>query len=111
MHVHYKRDGIATFDATTEKVFRYMSAGNHPHVAFKSHRMLGIADNVVTLYLGYGRTRVGRVGVSTPQQPVGFNVYPLRFADAPWYATGAQVTATGDTYQLVGTQLHFAAPP
>jgi molybdopterin-containing oxidoreductase family iron-sulfur binding subunit len=69
--------------------------------------MPGQPDNVVTLHLGYGRTRVGRVGVSTTQQPVGFNVYPLRFADTPWYATGAQVAATGDTYQLVGTQLHF----
>src|SRR5205085_2211725 len=69
--------------------------------------MPGQPDNVVTLHLGYGRTRVGRVGVSTPQQPVGFNAYTLRFADAPWYAAGAQVQATGDTYQLVGTQLHF----
>jgi hypothetical protein len=26
-----------------------MSAGNHPHLAFKSHRLAGIAGNVVTL--------------------------------------------------------------
>jgi molybdopterin-containing oxidoreductase family iron-sulfur binding subunit len=67
----------------------------------------GQPDDVVTVHLGYGRTRVGRVGAGTPQAPVGFNVYQLRFADTPWLATGAQVAATGDTYQLVGTQLHF----
>lgn len=49
MHVHYKRDGIATFDANTEKVFRYMSAGDHHHVAFKSHKLVGVSDDVVTL--------------------------------------------------------------
>lgn len=49
MHVHYKRDGIATFDANTEKVFRYMSAGDHHHVAFKSHKLVGVSNDVVTL--------------------------------------------------------------
>ena len=49
MQVHYKREGIATFDATTDTVFRYMSAGDHPHVAFKSHRLVGVSGNVVTL--------------------------------------------------------------
>ena len=47
--VHYKREGIATFEATPEKIFRYMSAGNHPHAAFKSHQLVGVAGNVVTL--------------------------------------------------------------
>jgi len=47
--VHYKKDAIATFDATTGTVFKYMSAGNHPHQAFKSHRLVGVAGNVVTL--------------------------------------------------------------
>ncbi len=66
----------------------------------------GQPDDVVTIHLGYGRTRAGNVG-GTPQTQVGFNAYQLRFADAPWYATGAQLTTTADTYQLVGTQLHF----
>ena len=50
MGVHYKRDGIATFDATTETVFSYMSAGNHPHAAFKSHHLVGVAGNVVSVH-------------------------------------------------------------
>ena len=49
MSVHYKKDEIATFDATPEKVFRYMSAGGHPHAAFKSHRLAGISEGVVTV--------------------------------------------------------------
>jgi hypothetical protein len=49
MGVHYKKDGIATFDAPTEKLFQYMSAGNHPHAAFKSHRLVGVSDDVVTV--------------------------------------------------------------
>ncbi|HEX8069408.1 MAG TPA: TAT-variant-translocated molybdopterin oxidoreductase [Pyrinomonadaceae bacterium] len=69
--------------------------------------LAGQPDDVITLHLGYGRTRAGRVGSTTETQRVGFNAYTLRFADAPWYATGAQVSATGNTYQLVGTQLHF----
>src|SRR6185503_532322 len=47
--VHYKRDGIATFDATPEKIFRYMSVGNHRHAAFKRHELIGVTGKVVTL--------------------------------------------------------------
>ena len=49
MSVHYRREGIAIFDAPTEKIFRYMSAGNHLHAAFKSHRLVGVDGNVVTV--------------------------------------------------------------
>jgi hypothetical protein len=47
--VHYKHDGIATFDATNEKIFRYMSLGDHHHTAFKSYHLVGISDKLVTL--------------------------------------------------------------
>jgi thiosulfate/3-mercaptopyruvate sulfurtransferase len=47
--VHYKKDGIVVFDATTEKIFRYMSAGGHPHRAFESHKLVGVSGNVVTI--------------------------------------------------------------
>jgi hypothetical protein len=49
MSVHYRHDGIATFPAATEQVFRYMSAGNHQHAAFKSHRLVGVSGDVVTV--------------------------------------------------------------
>ena len=47
--VNYKKDGIAIFDATPETVFAYMSAGDHPHAAFKSHRLVGISNGVVSV--------------------------------------------------------------
>jgi hypothetical protein len=47
--VHYKKDGIATFNVPVEKVFEYMSAGNHKHAAFKSHRLAGVTGNAVTI--------------------------------------------------------------
>jgi alkyl hydroperoxide reductase subunit AhpC len=47
--ISYKKDGIAVFDVPAEEVFRYMSAGNHPHAAFKRHELVGIAGNVVTV--------------------------------------------------------------
>jgi len=59
----------------------------------------GHPDNSITVFFGYGRTRAGRVGTGT-----GFDVYPLRTSQAPWFANGAQLRATGDTYQLASTQ-------
>jgi molybdopterin-containing oxidoreductase family iron-sulfur binding subunit len=59
----------------------------------------GHPDNSITVFLGYGRTRAGRVGSGA-----GFDVYPLRTSQAPWFADGAKLTRTGDTYQLASTQ-------
>jgi len=59
----------------------------------------GHPDNSITVFLGYGRTRAGRVGSGT-----GFDVYPLRTSQTPWFAGGAQLRATGDIYQLASTQ-------
>ncbi|MEN3334410.1 MAG: hypothetical protein V7641_3775 [Blastocatellia bacterium] len=61
----------------------------------------GHPDGALTVYYGYGRTRAGRVGNGT-----GFNAYVLRGSDAPSFATGVKVRTTGDTYELVATQLH-----
>jgi heme-degrading monooxygenase HmoA len=47
--VHYEKETVATFDAPVERVFAYMSAGNHPHRAFRSHRLVGVAGDVVTV--------------------------------------------------------------
>jgi molybdopterin-containing oxidoreductase family iron-sulfur binding subunit len=59
----------------------------------------GHPDNCVTLFLGYGRTRAGRVGTGT-----GFDVYPLRSGQTPWFGNGAQIRSTGDVYELASTQ-------
>jgi len=59
----------------------------------------GHPDSSITVFLGYGRTRAGRVGTGT-----GFDVYPLRTSQAPWFASGAQLRPTGETYDLASTQ-------
>jgi MoCo/4Fe-4S cofactor protein with predicted Tat translocation signal len=63
--------------------------------------MPGQADNTITLHLGYGRERIGRIGAS-----VGFNVYPLRRSDSMWTRTGAKLTKLNTTHTLVTTQAH-----
>jgi MoCo/4Fe-4S cofactor protein with predicted Tat translocation signal len=59
----------------------------------------GHPDNSVTVTLGYGRRRAGRVGTAQ-----GFDAYALRTTAAPWIATGLQIRKTGETYKLASTQ-------
>jgi MoCo/4Fe-4S cofactor protein with predicted Tat translocation signal len=63
----------------------------------------GMADNTVGLALGYGRERTGRVG-----RGAGFNAYPLRTSETPYYASGAALRNTKDlNYELANTQSHW----
>jgi MoCo/4Fe-4S cofactor protein with predicted Tat translocation signal len=59
----------------------------------------GHPDNSVTVFLGYGRKRAGRVGTGN-----GFDAYPLRTTTAPWFTTGVTIRKTGATYELASTQ-------
>ena len=59
----------------------------------------GHPDNSVTVFLGYGRKRAGRVGTAQ-----GFDAYALRTTAAPWIASGVTIRKTGDTYKLASTQ-------
>jgi len=47
--VHLDKRSIATFDAPVEKVFHYMSAGNHPHASIKTHKLVGSIGNTVSI--------------------------------------------------------------
>ncbi|HEY8670708.1 MAG TPA: TAT-variant-translocated molybdopterin oxidoreductase [Terriglobales bacterium] len=59
----------------------------------------GHPDNSVTVFLGYGRKRVGRAG-----NDAGFDVYPLRYSATPWFTTGVQITKIAGAYLLATTQ-------
>ncbi len=59
----------------------------------------GQAPDSVTVHLGYGRTRAGRVGSGA-----GFNAYALRTSQAPWFEHGLEVRRTGERAQLASTQ-------
>jgi MoCo/4Fe-4S cofactor protein with predicted Tat translocation signal len=56
-------------------------------------------DESVTLHLGYGRSRSGRVGTG-----IGANAYALRTTDAFWHAGGLAVKVTGVKVSLACTQ-------
>ena len=89
----------------------------------------GVADNCVTLHLGWGRTNVGRYGglpervgddryaapagiypfaQQLPQNGAirGFNAYALRTSDSLGFGEGFKATKTGKTYKLVTTHEH-----
>ncbi|MGY4235711.1 MoCo/4Fe-4S cofactor protein with predicted Tat translocation signal [Bradyrhizobium sp. USDA 4449] len=62
--------------------------------------MPGQADNTVALYLGYGRTRAGRVGDN-----LGYDAYQVRPAAAAWLAQG-RLRKLATREELAVTQLH-----
>ncbi len=61
----------------------------------------GHPDDAVTVTLGYGRPKAGRVG-----SEIGFSAYQLRAANGLWYAGGLQLRATGVHYGLASPQGH-----
>lgn len=61
----------------------------------------GQAEGTVTVHLGYGRSRAGRVG-----NGIGFDAYKLRRADAPWSGPGLKLIPTEGRIPLAITQHH-----
>jgi molybdopterin-containing oxidoreductase family iron-sulfur binding subunit len=62
----------------------------------------GHPDDTVTVHLGYGRTRAGRVGTG-----LGFDAYRLRTTGGMWFAPGLAVRRTGERANLACTQDHW----
>lgn len=63
--------------------------------------LVGHANDSVTVYLGYGRERAGKVG-----NGAGFNTYSLRGSEALNFAGGLEISKTDKTYKLATTQHH-----
>jgi molybdopterin-containing oxidoreductase family iron-sulfur binding subunit len=61
----------------------------------------GHAVGAITIHLGYGRWRAGKLGTG-----IGFNANLIRSAEEPWSAAGVRVTQTGARRELASTQLH-----
>ncbi len=61
----------------------------------------GHTDNAVSIALGYGRARCGRVG-----KEVGFNANLIRTSDAYWFGDGFQIASTGSKFKHATTQEH-----
>ncbi len=59
----------------------------------------GQPDNSISVQLGYGRDRAGRVGSN-----VGFSAFALRTSGAMWTARGVEILPTGRRHPLACTQ-------
>ncbi|HYK03636.1 MAG TPA: TAT-variant-translocated molybdopterin oxidoreductase [Thermoanaerobaculia bacterium] len=69
----------------------------------------GYAEDVATVYFGYGREKSGKIGTG-----VGFNTYPFRFSDALHGGPGARITMSADApkiYPVACTQEHQSIDP
>jgi MoCo/4Fe-4S cofactor protein with predicted Tat translocation signal len=85
-----------------------VSYGDVVELSYRSRKVEGAvwivpghAEDAVTVHLGYGRKRAGRVGTDR-----GFNAYALRTSGQPWFDTGVQIRKTGKHYPLATTQYH-----
>ena len=61
----------------------------------------GQPDDVITLYMGYGRTRAGRVGTG-----LGYNAFDVQRSDAMSFGAG-ELTKKGEQTAISSTQIHF----
>lgn len=81
--------------------------GDHVEITIRGRRlrgplwiMPGQADNTVALYLGYGRTRAGRVGNN-----LGYDAYRVQPGADPWLTQGS-LRKLEASEELPVTQLH-----
>jgi molybdopterin-containing oxidoreductase family iron-sulfur binding subunit len=63
----------------------------------------GHPDNAVTLFLGYGQSRTGRVGTGT-----GYNAYKVRPSGAQYIGSGVKINVTNRFWDIAVTQGHFS---
>lgn len=61
----------------------------------------GQPDGVVTVFMGYGRKRAGKIGTG-----IGYNVFDVRRSDAMNYGFG-DITKRGEQANIASTQIHF----
>jgi MoCo/4Fe-4S cofactor protein with predicted Tat translocation signal len=61
----------------------------------------GHTDNAISIALGYGRVRCGRVG-----KDVGFNANLIRTSDTYWFGDGFSISASGNKFKHATTQEH-----
>jgi MoCo/4Fe-4S cofactor protein with predicted Tat translocation signal len=84
---------------TTGDMIRLTTA--HASLDVAAYVLPGQPLGVIGVTLGYGRTAAGHIG-----NGLGFQTYALRTSHTPYFATGMQVSKTGDSYILGLTQNH-----
>ncbi len=98
-------EGIAFINATggnlISEVLEVTVGGQKIGAGVPAWIMPGQPDDVVTIYLGYGRTRAGKVGNGS-----GYNAYEVVRSDARWFGSG-EIKKTGARTSVSSTQTHF----
>jgi MoCo/4Fe-4S cofactor protein with predicted Tat translocation signal len=61
----------------------------------------GQPDDVVTIFMGYGRTRAGKIGTG-----LGYNAFDVQRSDAMSFGFG-EIAKTGEKATIASTQIHF----
>lgn len=61
----------------------------------------GQPDDVVTIFMGYGRTRAGKIGTG-----LGYSTFDVQRSDAMYIGYG-DIAKTGEQTTIVSTQIHF----
>ncbi|HKD44732.1 MAG TPA: TAT-variant-translocated molybdopterin oxidoreductase [Candidatus Angelobacter sp.] len=68
----------------------------------------GHPDNSVTLFLGYGQNKSGRVGTDTDKNAArGYNAYSVRGSGGQYVVGGGSIAVTNEYYSIAVTQGHF----
>jgi len=66
----------------------------------------GYPEDSITVHLGFGRERAGRVGGEDGETRAGFNAYKLRSSESPEFVSGLKVRVTNERMHLATTQDH-----
>ncbi len=61
----------------------------------------GQPDDVITIFMGYGRSRSGRIGTG-----IGYSAFNAQHSGAMWFGAG-NVNKTGEQATIASTQIHF----
>ncbi|MFN3728899.1 MAG: TAT-variant-translocated molybdopterin oxidoreductase [Fimbriimonadaceae bacterium] len=65
--------------------------------------MPGHPDGCITIHLGFGRTKAGRIG-----DGIGVDPQPLRTSATLWSASNATLTKLGGRYPIAAAQMHHS---
>ena len=90
-----------SWGVTTGDIISIEVPGNKP-LEIAAYVLPGQPIGVITLPLGYARTRAGHVG-----DKLGFDTYAIRTTQAMDFAGGAKVSKGSGTYKLIASQDHY----
>jgi molybdopterin-containing oxidoreductase family iron-sulfur binding subunit len=97
------RKDLAEFDKGKENAHMVELTIDGRKLVGPAHIQPGLANYTVIVPLGYGRTKVGRVGEGT-----GFSAYGARTSKTLHIATGCSIRTTGDKMFLADSQWHWS---